>query len=58
MLPLSDYLWFDALLSDVLYCRELAFQHSQQFDVLGKAIGIKTAVVVGGGGLSIIVVHI
>jgi ATP-dependent RNA helicase DDX49/DBP8 len=28
--------------------RELAFQLSEQFDVFGKTVGVKTAVVVGG----------
>lgn len=34
-------------------CRELAFQIAEQFRVLGKAIGVKECVIVGGLGKSV-----
>ena len=37
-------------------CRDRAFQLSDQFNVFGKPIGVKIAVIVGGNGLCNIVV--
>ena len=45
-------LCFDRLMNDIksfkFLCRELAFQICDQFNAFGKAIGVKTVVVVGG----------
>ena len=43
-------------LLNVFFCRDRAFQLSDQFNVFGKPVGVKIAVIVGGNGLCNIVV--
>lgn len=38
------------LTSDVVPCRELAYQIAEQFRVLGKPLGLRDCIIVGGMG--------
>ena len=41
-----------------IFCRELAFQISEQFGILGKPIGLKVVVITGGRGKKNILKHL
>ena len=44
-------------LHDFMLCRELAFQISEQFDILGKPLNIKVSTITGGRGETLICIE-